>query len=68
LVTFFDKNRTEPKMITPTCKLRFSDTSQTRWSFLLKRVCEVMTAKKRFNNSWIAELSTLWYVGFQPFS
>jgi hypothetical protein len=27
----------------------------------------VMSAKKGSNNSWIAELNTLWYVGFQPF-
>jgi hypothetical protein len=25
-----------------------------------------MTAKKRCSSSWIAELSTLWYVSFQP--
>jgi len=35
-------------------------------AFLLKRMCEVITAKKRYNSSWIAELSTLWYIGFQP--
>jgi hypothetical protein len=25
-----------------------------------------MTAKKRYNSSWIIELNALWYVGFQP--
>jgi hypothetical protein len=30
-------------------------------------MCGVMTAKKGFNNSCIAKLSTLWYVGFQLF-
>jgi hypothetical protein len=26
-----------------------------------------MNVKKECNNLWIAELNTLWYVGFQPF-
>jgi hypothetical protein len=49
------------------CKLRFLDVSQTRWSFLFKHMCRVMTAKKGCSCSWIVELNTLWYVGFQPF-
>jgi hypothetical protein len=35
--------------------------------FLLKQMCGVMTAKKGCKSSWIVELSTFWYVGFQPF-
>jgi len=42
------------------------DVRQTQYSCLLKHMCEVMTAKKRYNSSWITELNALWYVGFQP--
>ena len=49
------------------CRLWFLDASQARWSFLLKHICEVMTTKKWCNSLWIVELSTLWYVSFQPF-
>jgi hypothetical protein len=31
-------------------------------------MCKVKTAKKGCSNSSTAELNTLWYVGFQPFS
>ena len=48
-------------------RLRFLNASQARLSFLLKRMCGVMIAKKGCNSSWIVELNTLWYVGFQPF-
>jgi hypothetical protein len=41
--------------------------SQARWSFLLKRMCVVLTTKKRCSGSLIVKLSTLWYVGFQSF-
>jgi hypothetical protein len=27
----------------------------------------LITTKKKYNSSWIVELNTLWYVGFQPF-
>jgi hypothetical protein len=41
--------------------------SQAQWSFLWERTYGVMIAKKRCSSSWIVELNTLWYVGFQPF-
>jgi len=36
-------------------------------NLLLKRMCEVMTAKKGCNSLWIIELSTFYYNHFQPF-
>jgi hypothetical protein len=33
----------------------------------LKRMYGVVTSKKECNSSWIVELNTLWYIGFQPF-
>ena len=54
-------------MIFLSYRLRFLDANQARWSFLLKHKCGVMTAKKRCRSSQITELSTLWFVGFQPF-
>ena len=48
-------------------KLQFLDVSQARWSFLLKRMCGVITVKKRYSSSLIVKLSTSWYVGFQSF-
>jgi hypothetical protein len=41
--------------------------SQARWNFLLTYMCIVMTTKNECNSSWIAKLSTLWYVGFWTF-
>jgi hypothetical protein len=41
--------------------------SQTQWSFMWKRMYEVMAAKKKCNSSKIAKLNALWYIGFQLF-
>jgi len=46
-------------------RLRFLNTSQAQWSFLLKHMCGAITTKNGCNSSLIVELSTLWYGCFQ---
>jgi hypothetical protein len=44
--------------------LHLLDVSRAQWSCLLRRTCEVKSAKRRCNSLWTTTLNTLWYVRY----